>query len=485
MLKKKFGLLSSSVLYGLGGAAQRLTSFLLMPLFARHLMPADYGIVGLLASLPALLLPIFSLGISASIGVCYFAAEKAEERLIVIKTAKVLTTISALAMLVIAMVFLDSVTRLAVDNLDYQVHTFIAIVTVALTILCLPQQLEQQFAGRPIEYVVVSLAGALFTSLSSIVTIVFFKLGALGMLIGGMAGQALVWVLLLWLENRSAQEQVRAERLVAKALLKHGLPMLPSFLLLFVIQNWIRWPLEKVHGIDAVGLFSLGSSLGSSMTLLTSGFVAAWMPWVMSQAEQWNDARHEVAKRFTQYFIACGLVVLLFFCAAQPALHLLLPAVYHDAWTVVGLAAAANFVMSLFSLVLPPIYIAGRVYLLLVSQALSATVTIGATYFLLDLGIIGASFAVFVGSVSLVLAQIVVNVKFTNISPIPFDGGRLTKIILVLSLACGATFLTLVSDDGWGFPIMMLGLATAAGLIMLKSFPDRQLLVAIFVRGGR
>lgn len=477
MLKtRKFGLLSSSVLYGLGGAAQRLISFLLLPLFARYLTPADYGIVGLLASLPALLLPVFSLGLSASIGVCYFSSEKQTDRLVIIQTSKIITTISSVLMVVMALAALDPVTMASVNNLEYRAHTLIAIITVALTVLCLPFQLEQQFAGRPIEYVAISLGGALFTSLVSIVTIVLLELGALGMLLGSLFGQALVWILLVWLRKRSDIGKVKAEIGVATALLKHGLPMLPSFLLLFIIQNWVRWPLEKAHGVDAVGLYSLGSSLGASLTLLTSGFVSAWMPWVMSQSEQWEEARHVVAKRFTQYFIVCGFAVLLLFCVAQPALLILLPPAYFDAWLVVGLAAASNFLMSLFSLLLPPIYMAKKVFLLLISQAIAALVTAGSVYLLMDLGILGVSLAVFFGGIALVITQIAVNVKFTDIRPIPFVTGKFLLVILALGLSCFSTFLIRVADAR-NFIFEAIALILFAGIVMFKCFPDRQALL--------
>jgi O-antigen/teichoic acid export membrane protein len=276
--------------------------------------------------------------------------------------------------------------------------------------------------------------------------------------------------------------KARADFGVARELLKQGMPMLPSFLLLFVIQNSVRWPLEWAHGVEAVGLYSIGSSFGATLTLLTSGLVAAWMPWAMRQAERWEEGRRLVAQRFTQYVIAGGFLVLLFFCVAQPALSILTPKSYFDAWVVVGLAAAANFLMSVFSLLLPPIYMAKKVSLVLVSQAGAALVTAGAIYLLMDFAVIGAALAVFIGSLTLVIIQAVVNATLTDIPPIPLDRTRLVQVALVLGLACCATFWFRISEVNH-FILTSSLVVLFAGIVMFRCFPDKQSLLKSFPRG--
>ena len=480
---KQFGLLSSSILYGLGGAAQRLISFILLPLFTRYLTPADYGVVGLLVVLPALLLPVFSLGLSASISVCYFGKKHQSDRQSVIQTSRLITYASMGLMLVIAMVGLDLVTRLAVGNLDYRLHTLVAILTVALNVLCLPLQLDQQFAGRPLEFVKISFVGAVFTSFASVVAVVVFESGAMGMLLGNLMGQMLVWILLLLGRWRLGEgRKGHADLKIASDLIKHGIPMLPSFILLFVIQSGVRWPLEWSLGVDAVGLFSVGSSFGATLTLLTSGLVAAWMPWAMRHGERWEEGRQVVATRFMQYLICGSFLVLLFFCVAQPALLILTPPSYFDAWIVVGLAAASNFLMSLLSLLLPPIYMAKKVALVLVPQAGAALVTVGVIYMLMDLGILGAALSVFIGSLTLVFIQAVVNVKLTNIKPIPLDLTSLVQVALVLGVTCCATFFLRISEPV-NFFLSSLLLIFLAGVVMFRCFPDKQSFLKKFSRG--
>tara|TARA_R110001599_G_scaffold171353_1_gene362344 strand:- start:370160 stop:371614 length:1455 start_codon:yes stop_codon:yes gene_type:complete len=480
MTVRKFGLLSSSLVYGLGGAAQRCISLLLLPLFTRYLTPTDYGVVGLLAVLPALLLPIFSLGLTASISVCYFSLKYAEKRQSVIQTSLWITYYSVAIMMMLTFIDLDWITQLSTSNLEYRSHTLVAIITAAISIICLPLQLELQFSGRPLEFVISSLVSAIVASLCSVILVVWFNLSSLGILTGSMLGQISLWILLLLRRHtKSPDIKGSANFQIAKELLKHGLPLLPSFMFLFLLQNGVRWSLESKHGVEAVGLYAIGTNFGSVLTLITSGFVTAWMPWAMQLSDQWSDARHMVAKRLTQYVICVGFLVLLFFCFAQPVLYILTPQVYFDAWTVVGLAATANFMISLFSLVLPPIYMAGKVNLVLISQGVAAVVAIVSAHFLLDFGIFGASLAVALGTFTMIAVQLIINKKLVDVPTIPLEFKKIFFIGLIFISSCGITFFLKIEHIG-KFAIASLLLILLSGFLMFTFFPDKKSLYKKF-----
>ncbi|WP_071871000.1 lipopolysaccharide biosynthesis protein [Atopomonas hussainii] len=475
MNKKNLGLFLSSIFYGVGGAIPRVISFILLPVFTSYLTPLDYGVLGLLVALPAILLPVFSVGLSASIGVCYFAVEDQACRRNIISTSRAVTYISSVVMLVITVFALDWVTAVSVGSLEYRLHVLVAIATVVLNVLCLPLQLEQQFSGRPKEYVAVSLAGVFFSSLCSLILVVIFEVGSIGPLVGSLLGQAVSYSLLMY----SGKERLvggEVDWQIGMQLLKHGMPMLPSFVFLFVIQSGVRWPLEWRHGMEQVGLYSLGTSLGSVMALFTTGVVTAWMPWVMAQSSAWKESRNLVARRFTQYFMVGSFLVLLFFCFAQPALHLLTSHEFYDAWRVVGLVAASNFMVAVFSLVLPPVYMAKKVPLILISQGISAAVAVACMYYFLVFGILGAAFSVFLASVVLVVVQLFVNFKLTNIEPIPLDFYRLGIFLALLIFCCGATFF-LDAENFFHFSVRALGLLSISGCLLLAMIPGRAVLL--------
>lgn len=467
---KRYGLLSSSIIYTLGGGAQKLIGLLLLPLFTRYLTPTDYGIVGLLTILPALLLPIFSLGLSTSIGICYFAKDCQRSRLNVIKSAKLILSFSAVTMMALSLLSIDLLTEFIVSNDAYKVHTLIAVATIFISILCIPFQLEQQFSGRPIEFSSISFIGALFAIFANILTVIFFDMGALGMLIGGFIGQLFTLLLLNIFSYLNLKKGGVVDIKVVRELIQHGLPMLPSFILLFIIQNWVRWPIEQTHGIHDVGLFSFGVNLGGAIGLFTSGFVSAWLPWALEKSEQWSKQRYLVAERFTQYFIFGSILVLFFFCTSRLALVILATPVYYDSWIIIGLTAASTFLISIFSLLLPPVYMAKKVHLVLLSQVVAAVITIVSCHLLLSLGIVAGALAVFCGSIGLLFSQLLINKFLISIDQIPINWLRITQITILIIGACLTSYFIDV-DDFIFFIVQTIILFLVTSFIALIYFP--------------
>ena len=74
------GLARGTLIYGLGGGLTGLLGLLTLPVFTRFLTPADYGISSILVLVSFFVTPIFSLGLSTSLGVCYFDSEDRAHR---------------------------------------------------------------------------------------------------------------------------------------------------------------------------------------------------------------------------------------------------------------------------------------------------------------------------------------------------------------------------------------------------------------------
>ena len=67
MLDRLRTLGKSFTVYGLGDVATSIISFLLLPLYARFLTPADYGAIGLLLSVEVVAKIVFRLGLDGAV----------------------------------------------------------------------------------------------------------------------------------------------------------------------------------------------------------------------------------------------------------------------------------------------------------------------------------------------------------------------------------------------------------------------------------
>jgi O-antigen/teichoic acid export membrane protein len=464
---KPGGLLSSSLIYGAGAVANRLAALLLLPVFTAYLTPADYGVVGLLATLGMFLTPVFSFGLGSSIGISYFASAGSDAREKVIKSAFAIMLLSAVCMAFLAAALKDTISSWMFSSTEFTPHVLVTILGVGFSLLVIPLQLRLQFEQRPVAFVNVSLIGLAGSLGTSYWMVAHREAGAIGLLAGAALGQGLTLAACGFCGFRFPRLKDLVSP-IAKDLLVIGLPMIPSFFLLFFLQNAVRWPLEWQAGLHDVGLFTIGTNIGLAITVFCGGVVAAWLPHALSKAHEWEERRHELAQSFTRYFAVAGYLVLLFFVGSQPVMKLFVADAFFPAWTVVGLAALAQFLISLYSMVLPPLYIAKKVRLVLISQAIAALVTAMLMPWLVSFGMAGAALVVVVGALILVMiTSWVIHWAATDVLPIPYNAGTLSGLALVISAGAGLSFALDIGDLP-GFCIGAGAILSASAFVVIR-----------------
>ena len=76
-----------SAVYGLGGIVSRVLAVFLLPLYTRFLDREDFGAVGLVVALSAVLVTILRLGISSAFFRFYFDSKDPAQRRLVVRTS--------------------------------------------------------------------------------------------------------------------------------------------------------------------------------------------------------------------------------------------------------------------------------------------------------------------------------------------------------------------------------------------------------------
>ena len=434
----KFSVFTRGLAFGVAGALQRVVFVIMMPIYSIFIDANELGIVGLLSVLPVVLVPVFSLGLSTSISVCYFSVKDANTRAHFISNAQWLTTVSCLIMLTLGFVFSQSLSMWLVGSGDYPLDVMIVLLTVAATILSLPGQFEYQFTSAVRPYAVTMILGAIAALGSGFLFVVVVKLGSTGVLLAMFSGVAVTYISILYLRQRdSTKKCVPLSWFYAKQLLRHGLVILPSFILLFFVSSWVRWPVEETLGLSAVASYTVGATFAGTLSFITAGIVAAWTPWAMNFSSEWNDkGKYVVGHRLMLYAVSGAFVVFCYTLLSRPVIAFVFPKEYLVAWKVVGILTAANFLLSLFSMLLPPLYMAKRVQLVLLPQLAAAIIVVTTVQMFLSLELVGAALAVLLGSLVLVFGQIVVNQNLKTIALMQIHAGCLCVGALGFSALC-------------------------------------------------
>jgi O-antigen/teichoic acid export membrane protein len=416
----------SALIYGTGDVLTKLISFLLLPLFTAYLTPDDYGVASILNLVAFVLSSVFSLGLGTAIGVIYFKGDAADMRPKTIWTAALLLALSATVMVTLSALFAGRISEIVLRSPIYADLLVIVISGTGFSILTLPFSLYYQFEQKPVQYTALSVLSALLSVSLNVIAVVVLRLGLFGWLGAMLIGQGLT--LLLYALPVMLRVRFAAHGKTTLELLRNGIPLVPSFMFLFVLQQSNRLFLERFSGVDTVGIYAVGSNLGMIINLIVSGFTRAWVPYALSYVEKQEEARALFGRITSYYLIGGGALTLCCFVFARPVVLIMTAPAYHEAYIVIGLVAATQYLTGLFSVLLPAIYFAQDVRYLVPIQFGAAFVTVIACLLAIPpLGAFGAALAMTLGTLAMCAFTHLWNVRHRNYFHPTYETRRIVR----------------------------------------------------------
>ena len=397
MKNEILGLGKDSIIYGAGSAITRSLGFITLPLFTRYLTPEEYGVLAMLALLAMVAQPVFSLGLSAAMGLSYFEKDDQTSKSKVVRSVFSINVASASLLILLSWtfpVFLGAVVRLPAE---YSFLVGLSLTGTALTILVTSFTQRVQFEKQARLYVLITMATALTSILVSVYTVVFLGWGIIGMVYGQLAGNLISFLAFSVAGLKGTVPAVSLRTI--KDVLQVGLPLVPSFAFLFVLMHSNKYILEWQAGLGAVGTYSIGFNIGMVISIITGGIATAWYPFFMSYMNRQNQVRVVFGRILTYYFLTIGLLCTAFFVFAKPVVQLLTHESFFDAYKVVGFVALANFSQVLFNFFLPSLYYNKEVKYVSVVQGLAALLSLPISYLLIkQYSILGAAISIFIAN---------------------------------------------------------------------------------------
>ncbi|HBH45859.1 MAG TPA: hypothetical protein DDX47_00620 [Candidatus Jacksonbacteria bacterium] len=390
-------LIKGSLIYGVGGFFTKFISILILPLFTFYLTPKDYGVMSMLNFLVIFLSTLFSFGLGTAIGICYFDQKDEKHKNQTISQAFIILFFGSLLMLILGIIFIEPINRILFPLDNYKKLIILTLVGTAFTNILTPFILKLQFEENQKRFIILSAVSTFTAALLSILFVILFKKGIAGMVEAKLISNILSF--LIFLIPAIQVISLKVNLLGIKNLFRHGLPMIPSFFALYILQQGNFYILAHQHNaLDAVGLYAIAVSFASPMLLLVSAFQTAWLPFFLSFSQKQQEAQVLISRVMKYYVLFGGLISLLFYLFAKPMFALLVNPNFYIAYPVVGLIATAYLLIGIFSILLPSMYYAKEVKYVTYIQTLTATLFVFMSFLLtLKLGIIGAGIALIFG----------------------------------------------------------------------------------------
>jgi O-antigen/teichoic acid export membrane protein len=302
-----------SAIYGIGGVVSRVIALFLLPLYTAYLDPADLGAVGVVIALNAVLVTILRGGISSAFFRFYFDSAERARRLLVLRTSFWFTMASATAGLVAGLLLADPIStlvgvddpRLVRAQMNYE----------QLTALFRVEE-------RSLAFLAASLANIAITVGATVLFVVVYEWGAVGVVAGNFTGTLAIYLALLG--YRREQLGLQFDRPLLREMQRFGLPLVPAALALIALHFGDRFFLARLSDLAEVGRYELGARIASAMILLLTAFRTAWPAFAYSIEDE-DEARRTYGYVLTYLVLVASWLALALGLLAPWLVQLLAP----------------------------------------------------------------------------------------------------------------------------------------------------------------
>jgi O-antigen/teichoic acid export membrane protein len=461
-------LATTGAAYTAASVVSKLIAVALLPLYTRYLSPADYGAAEVM----------FAAVVSASIVVRFGTIEallrfyyKDDED----PGAVVATSFAALfwfstAAALIALPFAGQISEAL---LDHPAAGLARISIGGLWVLTMVEYLLTLFRleERARAYFVTTILNVLLAIGLTVVLVIGQGEGARGLLLGSYGSGAVVALALIVVHRRRLSLWIDGPLL--RRMTRFGLPTMPAELSLYLLNFVDRIVIVRSAGLAEAGLYSLAVKFAQAVNVLVRGFQLAWPPLAYSIRDD-GEARRTYAAVVTWFVAGCAFFVTGMWLFSRWIVRLLAAPQFFDSYEAIGLIATGVTLYALYMVLVVILGRTGRTEFNFPATIAALIANVALNLALVpSLGIVGAGLAL-VASYVVVVALMYV---FTQrLFPVPYEWGRLVRVVLVATALVGLAELLLPTE---GF----VGLA--ARVVLWFAYPVLLLVCGFFTREER
>ena len=443
MGSKLFELSRHTAIYGVGGLTSRFLAVLLLPLYTSYVSVSDYGRIELLMSVMAVAVVVIRGGANFGFIRFYFMDKAPEYRRRLVRTVFWAQMTYSTVVLALCVIFASEIAKwLNVTwrpGLQGSGTSLVIATAVLLWVNVNYAQMTNLFRAeqRSVAFSIATLLNIGITVPLTVLFVVVYKEGPLGIIVGNLSGTLAVFIGLL--AYRREQLGLQFDRRLLHTLNRFGFPLMGAALATWVMNFGDRLMLVKLlHGHYALvqlGQYSLANKIASAMVLLFTAFQVAWPAFAYSIEDE------DEAKSTYSY-----VLTYLMFIAAWAAVGLSLFA----PWIVRILARKAGYwpaAEAIPALAFASVFFAGFIVVTIATGRSRQTqfnwvaTTAGAVLnFTLNLwlipayGMLGAAYATLAGFI-LIFGLRTWNAQ--RVYPVRYQWRRVTVLVLMAGLLTG------------------------------------------------
>lgn len=368
----------ATVYYGLGRVLPKVAGFLLIPLYASFLSPADYGVLELAAISVEVLAILMRLGVPGAVSRFYYEHREGPELQDYLTTIWWFQTVCTVLVSGVTLALWPLFAPGLLNDLPMSPFGVLVVCTAALLGATDIQRRVIQVREQARYSAHLSWVMALVHIALALLFVAVFRWGVYGMMWATVLGNAVGFVQARYYFRADVKGRFRWPLL--KDSLGYATGILPNQLIAQVAPLGNRALLTSLHGLSSLGLLGIASRFVSPLTILIQAFSSAFLPIYFSlRKESTQEAHDRIVTLTTVAWSFVLLVALSIVMLGPPVVALILPASFQEAGALIPWVALGGLAEFIYVLVSPEIFYARKSRLPIVVSITTAVFSLGAT----------------------------------------------------------------------------------------------------------
>jgi O-antigen/teichoic acid export membrane protein len=428
-------LATTGAAYTAASILSKLIAVALLPLYTRYLSPADYGAAEVMFAAIVSASIIVRLGTIEALLRFYYKDDEDPGAVVATSFAALFWVATVAAF--VALPFAGPISEALLNPKPWELAqaTELARISIGgLWVLTMFEYLLTLFRleERARAFFLTTIANVLVTIGLTVVLVVGQGEGARGLLLGSYASGAAFVLGLIFVQRRRLS--LRADIPLLRRLMRFGLPTMPAELSLYSLNFIDRIILVRSAGLAEAGLYSLAVKFAQAVNVLVRGFQLAWPPLAYSIRDD-DEARRAYAAIVTWFVAGCAFVVTGMWLLSRWIVRALAAPEFFGSYKAIGLISTGVTLYALYMVLVVILGRTGRTGFNFPATIAATAANVALNLALVpSLGIVGAGIAL-VASYVVVLALMY---GFTQrLFPVPYQWGRLARVVLVSAVLVG------------------------------------------------
>jgi O-antigen/teichoic acid export membrane protein len=421
-------LITHTAVYGLANALNASISFILTPLYALNLDPADFGTVTLFTITATFSATLFQLGTGTAI--FRSVIQRDIDQKVVLSTAFYFTLGLIIPFLGIMLLLSPSISTLLFGSLTNRaLLLWMAFVAAAFDAVVSIPQAKLRIEEKSILYSLLACGNFILGIALNISLVAYAHMGIYGIILANLLRAGIYSSISTLILIPDLRPIFSISEL--KELLRFGMPLIPISISAMILSVANRYFLQYYTSLTEVGIYSVGYKLGSLVQLPIGAFQIAW-PTMMFAMYKLPQAKSFYSRLLTYFCLSLGFISLCIAVFSREAINLIATPEYSKGWQVVPLIILSQIALGIVYVTAVGVNVQKRPENILYAWLLGVGVNILLNFVLIPpFGMMGAGWSSLISYCVVAIGATIASLRLYYIS---YQFKRLFKLTIAISV---------------------------------------------------